>query len=658
MGFGNNADHNCINKILNPVKRVENKGFQDLLYEDEEKRIEQWNKIEEAKEFYEKNNSCSADSGMRKDIDSRFALARLKLATSLNENGSYPNITKRFSNTELGLFKMIEEFSFFDDYTIDEIKDRIGRKEGKIYTLVQEKSKKMDFLRDDIFENTEIKRGIALGIKNVLKDRSYKIQEAVIEYIRINPGGLGRTMDEIESAVKTVLESEQKRGQISTEVQEKLDRLEDELEDARRAASMKDELENKLIGMERQLMQKDYEKDLLSNNLKALENEKSSITDRYSAMDNLLQNRINEVEDKRKELERKEKEVQNLKDRIQGELKEENGKIVQEELDKIQQMKNDIHSQVAAIENEKQSLRFQKEEVDEKFNEIKKAIEGGDSSNRFVPRDLAKLYEMDHIGRFDMKMHDLPLSVTNPINGKTYKVKSWDGNHSKTDEKDKIYDMVRNDMAISEVETQVPLNIRSRYVIGERRFKLIGKKEPKTIIECMVFNHWREYAKNGYDTKSVILSELNGILVRVINNAERGKYFHVIAIASPTGWDERIKTYIKSDDFAKNYVSRFISLCLVDSETGELIYNAADARIKDYINLFEPEFDSEKVVKCKEYIKKEHEYDDHVALEDITKETQSGISIVKKALYELESEGYGKVMFVNAVGLVLKKGTS
>ena len=119
-----------------------------------------------------------------------------------------------------------------------------------------------------------------------------------------------------------------------------------------------------------------------------------------------------------------------------------------------------------------------------------------------------------------------------------------------------------------------------------------------------------------------------------------------------------IKTYIKSDDFAKNYVSRFISLCLVDSETGELIYNAADARIKDYINLFEPEFDSEKVVKCKEYIKKEHEYDDHVALEDITKETQSGISIVKKALYELESEGYGKVMFVNAVGLVLKKGTS
>jgi len=55
----------------------------------------------------------------------------------------------------------------------------------------------------------------------------------------------------------------------------------------------------------------------------------------------------------------------------------------------------------------------------------------------------------------------------------------------------------------------------------------------------------------------------------VIDNAEKGKYFHVVSIASPTGWDERIKAYIKSEDFARNYVSRFISLCLVDIETGD-----------------------------------------------------------------------------------------
>lgn len=653
MALGVKTDFDCIDKVLKPVKRIERKGLQDLLYEDEKKRIELWNKLEEERDFYEDNDSCGADSGLHKDIESRFALTRLKLATSFNENGTFPNITKRFNETELGLFKIIEEFRFFDDYTIEEIKDRIGRKEGKVYEMVKDYSTKMESDRDHIFENPEIKPGIALAIKNLLKERTDKIQEAVIEYIRLN--GIVITTKEMESAIQKVIESEQKRGQISDEVQEKLDRLEDDLDEARQAASMKGELENKLIEMEKQVMQKDFEKDILDNKLQMLENDKSSLGERYSALDYVLQNRINEVEDKRKELEAKENEIRELGNNLQTDLKAENNKIIQEELEKIRQMKNDIQSQVAGIENEKNSLKFQKAEIDEKFNEMKKAIEGNDSSNRFVPKDLAKLYEMDHIGRFDMKMHELPLNVTNPINGKTYKVKSWDGSHSKTDEKDKIYDMFKNEISISEVETQIPLNVRSIYVIGVRRFKLFGKKEPKTIIESMVFNHWKEYAKNGFDTKPVILSELNSILVHLINNAEMGKYFHVIAIASPTGWDERIRTYIESDEFNKNFVSRYISICLVDNETGEMIYNKADERIKEYINLFEPEFDSEKVSKCKQYIIVEHEFDDHLVLDDIIKETGLEMRLVKKTFRELESEGYGNVKFIKTVGIVLKK---
>lgn len=655
MALGVKTDFDCIEKVLKPVKRIERKGLQDLLYEDEEKRIELWNKLEEERDFYEDNDSCGADSSLHKDIESRFALTRLKLATSLNENGNFPNITKRFNGTELGLFEIIEEFRFFDDYTIEEIKDRIGRKEGKVYEIVKDYSTKMESDRDHIFENPGIKPGIALAIKNLLKERTDKIQEAVIEYIRLNPGGIVRTVNEIESAVQKIIESEHKRGQISAEVQEKLDRLEDDLDEARQAASMKGELENKLIEMEKQVMQKDFEKDMLDNKLQMLESEKSSVSERYSALDNVLQNRINEVEDKRKELEATENEIHELGNNLQTDLKAENDKIIQEELEKIGQMKNDIQSQVAGIENEKNSLRFQKAEIDEKFNEMKKAIEGGDSSNRFVPKDLAKLYEMDHIGRFDMKMHELPLKVTNPINGKTYKIKSWDGSHSKTDVKDEIYNMFKNEISISEVETQIPLNVCSRYVIGERRFKLIGKKEPKTIIESMVFNHWKEYAKNGFDTKPVILSELNSILVHLINNAEMGKYFHVIAIASPTGWDERIRTYIESDEFNKNFVSRYISICLVDNETGEMIYNKADERIKEYIDLFEPEFDSEKVSKCKKHIMVEHEYDDHLVLDDIITETGLEMRLVKKTFRELESEGYGKVKFIKTVGIVLKK---
>ena len=655
MTLGDNANWDCIEEVLKPVKKVERKGFQDLLYEDEEERVELWNNIEKARKFFEANDACGADSSLAKDIESRIALSRLKVATSLDETGSYPNITKKFNETELGLFRILEEFVFFDDYTIDEIKDRIGRHEGKVYEVVKKYAEKMDIHRDNIFENSEIKPGIRIAIKRVMEDRTDKIQAGVIEYIKQNPGGIVRTVNEMESAIQKVLESEQNRMEITKEVQDKIDRLERELEETKGLASRKNELEDELLDMEKQLMQKDLKADQFKNRIETLENEKTSIANSYSSMDRLLESRIREVEDKRKELESKETEMQNLKGSLKNQLEAENNLILQGELEKIEQMKKDLESQVSAIEREKQALKFQKEEIDDKFNLIKEAIEGGGSGNRFVPKDLAKLYEMDYIGRFDMKMNELPRDFTNPIDGKRHSVKAWGENHTKLDQKYDIYNMFKNQMSVSEVETQLPLNVRSRYEINERRFKFFGKKEPQTIIEAMVFNHWKEYAKNGFDTRPVLLSELNSVLVYLINNAEKGQYFHVIAIASPTGWDERIRTYIKSEDFARNFVSRYISLCLVDNETGELIYNSVDKRITEFVSLFEPEFDLEKVNRCKAHIKKEHEYDDYIVFEDIIKETEFEMGIVKKAFYELENEKYGKVIFVNDVGLVLDK---
>lgn len=92
MVFGDRINIDCIEKVLKPVKRIERKTLQDLRYEDEEKRIELWNNLEEARNFYEDNDSCGADLDMHKDIDSRLSLARLKVATSLKQQGSYPNI--------------------------------------------------------------------------------------------------------------------------------------------------------------------------------------------------------------------------------------------------------------------------------------------------------------------------------------------------------------------------------------------------------------------------------------------------------------------------------------------------------------------------------------------------------------------------------------
>jgi len=656
--FGNDASSaeiEFLEKIQKTAERVLRTGYQDLLFEDEEKIIQLWNKLEESRDVFEENTSVRLSSDEYKHIESKFALSRLKLATVLYKKGNFPNISRKFNETELGLFEIIEEFRFFDDYTIDEIKERIGRKEGKVYEIVKNNVEKMDFHRDSIFENVQIKPAIARAIKDLLKDRTEKIQEAIIEYIRTKPGGITRTVKEMESAIKKVLESEAKRQQISADVQMKLDRLEEELESAKKAALRKEELDYKLVQMEKQLFQKELQVESLNDRIKGMDKERSGIFDLYSETEKRLETHEKEIADKKRELELKEYEINSLKSTLRSEMELENKRIIEEELSKIGQLKQDLQTQADAIENEKQAVRFQKEEITEKFESIRKAIEGYGTVNRFIPADLAKLYEMDYTGRFDMKMYAFPINIRNPVNGKNYKVTSWNGDHTKTDDKYKIHESLKDSRTVSEIESQLPLNTRSRYEVKERTFRIFGKKEPKTIVEAIIFNHWKEYAMNGFDTKPVTLSELNGILVHAINNAEKGKYFHLICIVSPTGWDSKIKTYLQSEEFSKNYVSRYISLCLVDTETGELLYNKTDERIKDYIPLFEPETDLEKVIKCKKYVKTEYEFTDHVILDKLVEEIKMDTRIVRKALHDLEAEGFGTVLYVNGVGLVLKK---
>ncbi|WP_321416510.1 hypothetical protein [uncultured Methanomethylovorans sp.] len=708
MGTNRRINFDGIDRVLKTVKRIERTGYQDLLYEDDEKIVYDWNHIEIDRYNYEEQDFFGAPPDIHKDIDSRFALARLKIATCLHKRRKFPNvadtfeekeltllskiieqpdsyanltvdeirndiagkdgimykiaalvhenhhilkITCKFNNTELGLFEIIDEFRFFDDYSIEEIRNRIRRKEGEIYAIVKEYSEKIETNRDNIFENSQIKPGIALGIKIILNERAGKIQEGIIEYIRLY--GAVQATNEIESAVSKVFESQLKRNQISIEVQGKINKLEQELEGVKEVAAQKSELEDKLMALERQVVQKDFEQQSLRNQFDLLNNEKSKVENSYLSFATLLEKQMKEVGDLKKQLEGKEAEIKAIKINLKQDLENENQRMVQEELEKIVKMKADLQLQVSEIEAEKQSLTIQKEEIREKFNSIKEAIEGGKTAKRFVTKDLAKLYEMDYIGRFDIKMNELPMSFIDPIDDKRYTVKSWGDNHLRMDERDKIYNQFKDKMQLSEIEAQLPLNVRSRYWINERGF-IFGKNGPKATIEAMVLNHWKEYAINGFDIKPVTLSELNAVLVGMINKAEKEECFHVISIASPTGWDERIRTYISSEDFARNYVSRFISLCLVDIESGETIYNEADKRIKDFVYLFEPIFDQEKVQKCIEFIKTKTEYADHVVLYTIMEETGFNVNIVKNTFYDLEKEGYGKVMYVDEVGLVLK----
>ncbi len=277
---------------------------------------------------------------------------------------------------------------------------------------------------------------------------------------------------------------------------------------------------------------------------------------------------------------------------------------------------------------------------------------------RFVTSDVAKIQELNYVSRFDVKMIGLPRTVYDPIERKERKIRS-SSYHHKFNDVDSILNTVKRDY--EEVMRKLPLNLRSRYVVAEKKYKLWGKEETKVILEAAVLGHLRNYAENGFDTRSVTLSELLSVLTRYIDNAELGNYFHVLGIASVTGFDKKVFEHLNSGEFHKNFVSRYVSLCLVDLETGEVFYNESDVRIKAYIDLFKPMFDEEKMRAIREYVVGRLELTDFAVLDRVVEEAtdggDEGKRLAKKVFYDLEKEGLGKVRYDKEFGVVVAKSS-
>jgi predicted transcriptional regulator len=314
-----------------------------------------------------------------------------------------------------------------------------------------------------------------------------------------------------------------------------------------------------------------------------------------------------------------------------------------------------------AFDEKQQEIEAREEMVKEKENELEaqrerlRKIEQGmeeAGESRFVTRAEAKYMELNYIGRFDTKATTFPLTISSPIEGKEYRISSW-SKHFRFSEREWMEKEFAGILPSAEIDREMPCSQRSVYSVTKKKHILSGKEERKVVVEAVAFNHLDAYAEVGYDRRPLSLEEFTGILSKSIDNAEMGNYFHVIGIASPTGISEKIREYHQSEDFHRRFISRYVSVCLVDPTTGEIIYNPADPNISRFVDLFKPEFDLEKVERLKNFIADKLSVADHIVLEDVAEETGDDRALVKKAFYDLEKEGY-RLRYIDDVGFVLE----
>ncbi len=617
-------------RVLKVVERVLRYDLERLKRTPEIKRIELYNEIAGNLERFE-TECITMPADIYNDAASRFALARLLLATSSWVNEEDNPMTSGFGENELKLVRDFERYHIFDILSIDEAVEKIARKKEGLYELITDYYELGYANLDTLLDDPTILKDLKIAFKNRYMKVQHKIEK--ITFGCIERYGLSWLKSGI---LVKVAESEAMRERVIAEGEQRLRELESRLAEFESIDDENLTLTNRITQLEGELLKESVQKAGAERTLAELAAERDRLLKRFAAMDQVWADQLDAIEARRQEIEAKERE---LKARMEKERAEDR-RLLANEIMELDHLKRALAEKENTLNSEKTAIGLRRGEIEDRLREIGEVIAG--KPLRLVTSEDAKLYELNYIARFDAKMHEFPVRIYNPIEDKNYKINSWGDGHFRMS-------------AGSSGGDAGPLNPRSVYAARARKYRVFGEKVRKVVVEAVSFSHLDEHKEYGFDTRRVGLSGFLSILGDLIPDAETGQYLHVIGVASPTGWDERVISEIRSKEFAHNYVSRFVSVCLVDSVTGEVFYNPADERIAAFVEFFKPEFDRERVERARQFVLDVFKTKDYVLFEDAVSEGGEARDIVHRAFTGLVDAGGYRMRWIEGAGVVVER---
>ncbi len=617
MGIFEEGKTDCVKALLKPAERVLKQGI-DIQVEDFERRQKLWNQVKEAYDRY-LDGECGE---FLRDLDLHFrskfegALAVLAWSFWKNEE-SYPPAKRKYRDREVEAVERVLRYNVFEIYTTDDVMKKILHRDSNILGLLRE-YKAVNRWLDEVLDDPEVKLPLRHFLKGKWDSYKSKIEEAMNE--------ANRRFDWFEDLLSAVGEEE---SVIEKTYQKEIIRKDREI---KRREEEIEQLQNAMAEMLREF---EREREEIARRVAAAKEEEIA---RLRREKEELQRRFEE------EKARLVEEISRMKDEeAQRKLREELEKVERQMMSQVAAMEDEIRRRELQLKQKEMELRRKELELQQKEDEVSKRIREVmemtgkvEKGSRFVRRDEAKILEMNFAGRMKGKFKE-----DVKILGKTFKVEGMEerGTFDKTPFAGKLSE---RDLKNVPDNTLVEIHLREK--------KLIGKKE-SLVVKALFYSRPERYANVGFDTDPVELADVNALLVDARNEAKNGRI--VLLVASPTGFEKRIRDYVNSNDFHRNFISENVSLALLDLESGELIYNPHD----EYAKAFEPflrlERDEEKMAKIRGFIEERIKVRGYVRLEDATGEFPE--DLVKRAFQELAREKGYSTKFIDGVGYVLVK---
>ncbi|MCD6301640.1 MAG: hypothetical protein J7L82_06180 [Staphylothermus sp.] len=624
-----------IDRILEPAEVVLQEDLESLrrTYSEEE-RIEFWNMIRSAYKNFILKCSTKLPRDIVKIIKGRYRLAMLLLAASFKLNGEdQESIIKMFKPEEYQLLLDFEEFKIFDNIDVDTIVEFIKRREGRVYELVKKYYERQYNALDEHWG--PLMGDLIRAIEERYKARRKKIEEAVVRYVRRY--GLIETVSEIEETIKKILETGEFKKKLENELRKKI--LEEyRIDEMKEKIALLEEERQKLLNTLRQIedsaVSSISEIKSLAVELEKARQEKERLMKKYEEVATRLSLVERELEDARKKLREKEEELNKLIEKYRDNA----GAVeaLNAEAETLRSLVSKLTSEVEEYRRMLNAVNQQKQFLEERLNEVEAALRGEIEGRLITSEEAAALAEA-YLRRISYKASPPKGGVTihDPRNDKKIIVKEWD------------------ERTIYTSSTDSP--VKTKGLILVKKKGLVFKKR-NIVLETIVKLHDEPYSAKNYDTKPVTLAEVVELLEKKIHEVEEENYYKILVIASPTGFTKKAIEYVAGEDLYKTFVSKNITLYLVDLITGEVYMNKADPVAINNAYIVKPELPEETIKKVMDYVISEDAVIKAAALSpaepmilasDIADAT--GIRdpvVIRTALMRLEKNGWGRVIYV------------
>jgi hypothetical protein len=308
----------------------------------------------------------------------------------------------------------------------------------------------------------------------------------------------------------------------------------------------------------------------------------------------------------------------------------------------VRAARDDLAIQERTLRAAEEALKSREHRIEDAMKALKNGGEG--ERSRYVNAGEAKQYELTFIGRMETKIGDSPV-----IGGRAFRVEEIGENRG-------VDALAVAGRAGEARRKALPENRSLTIRLVEK--KLLGRKM-QYVFNARYASRVERYADPGYDCDPLTLADVTVMLAETRDRARSSGVLTVLCLASPTGFERRVRDFIDSEEFHRNFISKYLSLLLLDMETGDLVFNPADETARAFSGICELEIDSEREAKVRRDVEEAMlgalKLHDYVVFDDIQKTLGNG-SLMKSAFYDCAAGMGGEVQFVEGVGLVMMRG--